>query len=155
MSVNEVRLKTAAEPLKIMGTGPPTCRTIVLGDEDHTLGNALRHVLLASDANVTFAGYSVPHPSEPVVHIRVQTTPQTTAIDAFTTSCSTVKEQCDILLEQLESKLPYVKDDRIRMEQILLEEGYDDGQDDDEEEFGNNHEIKEEVDETEIREPRM
>ena len=131
MSVNEVKLKRATEAFAIKGTGPPTSRTIVLGDEDHTLGNALRHVLLASDASVAFAGYSVPHPAEPIVQIRVQTTQQTTALDAFTRACSTLQDQCDIVLEQLEAKLPHVRDDRIRMEQLLLE---DDGQEEEDDE---------------------
>ena len=71
MSVNEVKIKRAAKAFELRGTGPDTSRTFVLGDEDHTLGNALRHVLI-NDARVDFAGYCVPHPSEPVVHIRVQ-----------------------------------------------------------------------------------
>ncbi|GKY93463.1 hypothetical protein MPSEU_000313800 [Mayamaea pseudoterrestris] len=132
MSVNEVKLKRATEAFAIKGTGPPTSRTIVLGDEDHTLGNALRHVLLASDAQVAFAGYSVPHPAEPIVQVRVQTTDKTTALDAFVTACSTLQNQCDILLEKLEETLPEVKEDRIKMEELLLEEGY--GQEDDDEE---------------------
>ncbi|KAL7474551.1 hypothetical protein ACHAW6_000523 [Cyclotella cf. meneghiniana] len=72
MSVNEVKIKRAEIPFELRGTGPPTSRTFVLGDEDHTLGNALRHVLIR-DPRVSFAGYCVPHPSEPVVHLRVQT----------------------------------------------------------------------------------
>ena len=46
----------------------------------HTLGNALRHVLL-QNSNIGFAGYSVPHPSEPVVHVRVQTLPKINSTD--------------------------------------------------------------------------
>ena len=42
-------------------------------DEDHTLGNALRHVLMQND-EVDFCGYSVPHPSEPKMNLRLQTT---------------------------------------------------------------------------------
>lgn len=42
-------------------------------DEDHTLGNALRHVLM-QNAEVDFCGYSVPHPSEPKMNLRLQTT---------------------------------------------------------------------------------
>ncbi len=76
MSVNEVRIKRAASAFEVRGSGPITSRTFVLGDEDHTLGNALRHVLM-NDARVDFAGYCVPHPSEPVVHIRVQTNGKT------------------------------------------------------------------------------
>jgi DNA-directed RNA polymerase I and III subunit RPAC2 len=75
MSVNEVKIKRAETAFELRGTGPPTSRTFVLGDEDHTLGNALRHVLM-NDTRVNFAGYCVPHPSEPVVHIRVQTNPE-------------------------------------------------------------------------------
>lgn len=45
-----------------------TCR-----DEDHTLGNALRHVLM-QNKEVDFCGYSVPHPSEPKMNLRLQTT---------------------------------------------------------------------------------
>ncbi|KAL3762768.1 hypothetical protein ACHAW5_000204 [Stephanodiscus triporus] len=71
MSVNEVKIKRAPNAFELRGTGPDTSRTFVLGDEDHTLGNALRHVLI-NDARVDFAGYCVPHPSEPVVHVRVQ-----------------------------------------------------------------------------------
>ncbi|CAN0209296.1 unnamed protein product, partial [Hapterophycus canaliculatus] len=41
-------------------------------DEDHTLGNALRHVLM-ENKEVDFCGYSVPHPSEPKMNLRLQT----------------------------------------------------------------------------------
>ena len=38
--------------------------TFVFGNEDHTLGNSLRHVLMQRE-EVEFCGYSVPHPYEP------------------------------------------------------------------------------------------
>ena len=46
MSVNEVKLKRVddAKLFTIKGTGPATNRTFAIGNEDHTLGNALRHV---------------------------------------------------------------------------------------------------------------
>ena len=65
MSVNEVKRKQAVEAFVVKGTGPPSSRTFAVADEDHTLGNALRHVLIQNEA-VSFAGYSVPHPSEPL-----------------------------------------------------------------------------------------
>ena len=46
--------------------------TFVVSGEDHTLGNALRWVLMRHAAT-TFCGYSMPHPSEPVVNVRLQT----------------------------------------------------------------------------------
>ena len=49
-----------------------TCRTFIFHKENHTLGNALRHVLL-QNPRVMFAGYSIPHPAEDQMHIRIQT----------------------------------------------------------------------------------
>ncbi|XP_074359343.1 uncharacterized protein LOC141698536 [Apium graveolens] len=47
--------------------------TFSFTDEDHTLANALRFSL-NQDPRVAFCGYSIPHPSQPRVNIRVQTT---------------------------------------------------------------------------------
>lgn len=137
MSVNEVKLSKAATPLEIRGTGPPTSRTFCIGDEDHTLGNALRHILM-QNAKVNFCGYSVPHPSEPVVQIRIQTNGAAADPSSYTAStalregCQTLYDQCDVLLQKLEEMLPEVREDREKLEKIMLEEGYMD--DDDEEE---------------------
>lgn len=145
MSVNEVKIKKAATAFELRGTGPPTSRTFVLGDEDHTLGNSLRHVLI-NDARVDFAGYCVPHPSEPVVHIRVQSSEHArkksptvedddemiegnddedgplTAIDALKEACATLSNQCDLVLEKLEGAAPEVKEDRVRMDRLTEED---------------------------------
>lgn len=147
MSVNEVKIRRAPSAFEIRGTGPPTSRTFVLGDEDHTLGNALRHVLI-NDARIDFCGYCVPHPSEPVVHVRVQcrndthdgsgglnssdssmdpdTPPPLTAIEALKEACQTLSDQCDLVLEKLEEAAPEVVEDRIRMEKLAEEEGEND-----------------------------
>lgn len=140
MSVNEVKLKKAPEAFTMRGTsGPPSSRTFCLGDEDHTLGNSLRHILMR-DSAVSFAGYSVPHPSEPIVQIRVQTSKKKqqgddqgegeeppAAIDRFKVACKTLHSQCGIVLEKWESVLPEVKEDKIRMDELLLEEMYEQG----------------------------
>jgi DNA-directed RNA polymerases I and III subunit RPAC2 len=143
MSVNEVKLKKASQAFVVKGSGPASSRTFCIGGEDHTLGNAVRHVLIRNKA-VGFAGYSVPHPSEPVVQIRVQTiaptkgqNPPITAIEALKESCQTLYDQCDIVLEKLEELMPEVREDRLRMEKLLLEEGYvdEDGEDEDEDDY--------------------
>ncbi len=41
-------------------------------DEDHTLGNSLRNIL-SQRADVEFCGYSIPHPSENKLNLRLQT----------------------------------------------------------------------------------
>ncbi|KAJ3683815.1 hypothetical protein LUZ60_014042 [Juncus effusus] len=47
--------------------------TFSIMDEDHTLANSVRFVL-NQDPRVMFCGYSIPHPSDNKVNIRVQTT---------------------------------------------------------------------------------
>ena len=49
-----------------------TQATYSLAGEDHTLGNALRF-MLNKNPHVAFAGYSVPHPADELVNVRVQT----------------------------------------------------------------------------------
>ncbi|XP_019233382.1 PREDICTED: DNA-directed RNA polymerases I and III subunit rpc19 isoform X2 [Nicotiana attenuata] len=51
----------------------PSKATFSFTDEDHTLANAVRFTL-NQDPRVTFCGYSIPHPSDARVNIRVQTT---------------------------------------------------------------------------------
>lgn len=47
--------------------------TFCLHHHDHTLGNALRwQIMQYSEVEVGFCGYTVPHPSEAKVHLRVQ-----------------------------------------------------------------------------------
>ena len=157
MSVNEVKIKRAAKAFELRGTGPDTSRTFVLGDEDHTLGNALRHVLI-NDARVDFAGYCVPHPSEPVVHIRVQSNTivpkgsgrgggdrdeeimgdydgrPLTAIEALKESCATLASQCDMVLEKLMEAAPEVREDMDRMERFAEEDRMNEEEEEEEEE---------------------
>eukprot|EP00850_Spirogloea_muscicola_P000753 SM000003S10998 [mRNA] locus=s3:247137:247838:+ [translate_table: standard] len=69
--------------------------TFSLADEDHTLGNALR-VVLNQDPRVAFCGYSVPHPSEARVNVRVQTTGDP-AQDVFKDALEDLASICDFV----------------------------------------------------------
>lgn len=129
MSVNEVKNKPAPFELEVRGTGHPGSRTFAIGDEDHTLGNSLRHVLM-NNSKISFAGYSVPHPSEPVVHIRVQTEKvgmngdddkRPRAVDILKEACETLISQCDIVIDHIEDLMPEVKRDRIEIEDQVRE----------------------------------
>ncbi|KAH7549960.1 hypothetical protein ACOSP7_025013 [Xanthoceras sorbifolium] len=53
--------------------GDQSNATFSLTEEDHTLANAVRFTL-NQDPRVTFCGYSIPHPSDARVNVRVQTT---------------------------------------------------------------------------------
>ncbi|NWR80723.1 RPAC2 protein, partial [Centropus unirufus] len=49
-----------------------SCVTFVLRDEDHTLGNALRYMVM-KNPDVEFCGYCITHPSESKINFRIQT----------------------------------------------------------------------------------
>ena len=66
-----MRVPPTVDLMAIQGTDT-TSKTFIFGNEDHTLGNSVRHVLMQSP-KVEFCGYSVPHPYEPKMNVRLQT----------------------------------------------------------------------------------
>ncbi|ETS60833.1 hypothetical protein PaG_04747 [Moesziomyces aphidis] len=73
----------------------PNAATFWFNKEDHTLGNMLRHAVLANPA-VLFCGYKVPHPLEPKVFVKIQTDGSITPTDAL-------KQGCTKLIAQISS----------------------------------------------------
>jgi DNA-directed RNA polymerase II subunit RPB11 len=69
---------------------------VTVRQEDHTLGNVVRHQLLL-DPRVRFAGYKKPHPLEEEVEIKVQTSGEVAAPQAVIDAC----EQLIIKLNKL------------------------------------------------------
>lgn len=63
---------SALPKVQIVPGSTENSATFLLNGEDHTLGNALRYVLMRHKQTI-FCGYSMPHPSEAVVNIRLQT----------------------------------------------------------------------------------
>ncbi|KAI8827809.1 DNA-directed RNA polymerase [Chytriomyces cf. hyalinus JEL632] len=72
----------------------PTAVTFVLKDEDHTLGNTLRYLLM-KNPNVSFCGYSLPHPSEYKVNLRIQTDGKITAVQALHKALDNLTQMCE------------------------------------------------------------
>ncbi|ETI23045.1 hypothetical protein G647_04841 [Cladophialophora carrionii CBS 160.54] len=69
--------------------------------EDHTLGNALRY-FVNKNPDVEFCGYTIPHPSETKMNIRIQTweDTKTTATDALRKGLEDMIEACDVISEK-------------------------------------------------------
>ncbi|KAN0065414.1 DNA-directed RNA polymerase II core subunit [Thecaphora frezii] len=65
----------------------PNAATFYFNKEDHTLGNMLRHAVLANPA-ILFCGYRVPHPLEPKVLVKIQTDGSITPTDALKQGCT-------------------------------------------------------------------
>ncbi|ORY91259.1 DNA-directed RNA polymerase, partial [Syncephalastrum racemosum] len=91
--------------------------TFVLKEEDHTLGNSLRH-MINKNPEVDFCGYSIPHPSEAKLHMRVQTSRRTTAAEAMKKGMDDLTDLCSVVREAYENELrkgafEYIKDEVV------------------------------------------
>ena len=86
----------AEEKLQVKSGQSDAAATFILGDEDHTLGNALRHVLMQT-SGTEFCGYAVPHPSEPYAHVRLQTDGELTATAMLRKGFAELSTSCDHL----------------------------------------------------------
>ncbi|ODQ67536.1 RNA polymerase I and III subunit [Nadsonia fulvescens var. elongata DSM 6958] len=70
-----------------------------LMNEDHTLGYSLQYVIM-KNPEVEFCGYSIPHPSEPKMNIRIQTYGKISAIDALESGLDNLIDLCDVVEEK-------------------------------------------------------
>ncbi|KAI3404828.2 RPC19 [Candida oxycetoniae] len=79
-------------------------------DEDHTLGNALRYMIM-KNPEVEFCGYSIPHPSENKLNVRIQTYGNISAVEALHQGLDNLTELCDVVEEKFEEKLREAEQD--------------------------------------------
>ncbi|KAF3770399.1 RBP11-like subunits of RNA polymerase [Cryphonectria parasitica EP155] len=84
----------------------PTAASFEFRDEGHTLGNALRYIIM-KNPDVEFCAYAIPHPSEPKMNMRIQTYKETTAIDALKKGLKDLQDLCDVVAEKFwEARVP-------------------------------------------------
>lgn len=69
-------------------------KTFAFADEGHTLGNVLKSIV-GRYADVEFCGYTVPHPDEPYMHLRIQTARGVRAIDVLQRGLRDLEAVCD------------------------------------------------------------
>ena len=62
-----------------------------ISNEDHTLGNLLRFIIM-KNPKVEFCGYTIPHPSEYVMNLRIQTGRGYSAVEAFNKGIEDLKQ---------------------------------------------------------------
>ncbi|KAL4780544.1 DNA-directed RNA polymerase [Aspergillus varians] len=67
--------------------------------EGHTLGNALRYAI-NKNPEVEFCGYTIPHPSESKMNVRIQTYDTTTAVEALEKGLDSLMELCDVVTDK-------------------------------------------------------
>ncbi|XP_077683207.1 DNA-directed RNA polymerases I and III subunit RPAC2-like isoform X2 [Eretmochelys imbricata] len=80
------------------------CVTFVLHDEDHTLGNSLRYMIM-KNSEVEFCGYSITHPSESKINFRIQTRGGLLAIEPFRRGLTELVDVCQHVLSKFEASI--------------------------------------------------
>lgn len=71
-----------------------TAASFQILDEDHTLGNSLRYIII-KNPEVEYCGYSIRHPSEAKLNIRIQTYGGMTAVEALRKGLDDLVDICD------------------------------------------------------------
>ncbi|KAI9687981.1 MAG: RNA polymerase subunit AC19 [Bogoriella megaspora] len=66
-------------------------------EEGHTFGNALRHVIM-KNPKVELCGYTIPHPSESKMHVRIQTYDGASAHDVLEKGIDDLDDMCEVIL---------------------------------------------------------
>ncbi|CCH41090.1 DNA-directed RNA polymerase [Wickerhamomyces ciferrii] len=94
------------EKIKILpgATEDGTAASFQILDEDHTLGNALRYIIM-KNPDVEFCGYSIPHPSETKLNIRIQTYGDMTAVEALHKGLDDLSDMCTHIEDKFAEKI--------------------------------------------------
>ncbi|XP_039284366.1 probable DNA-directed RNA polymerases I and III subunit RPAC2 [Nilaparvata lugens] len=90
-------------------------RTFIFNDEGHTLGNALRSIIV-SYPDVTFCGYTVPHPAEIKMHLRIQTNGPR-AVDVLQRGLSDLHKLCEFTQQLFKAAMSEYKT-RAQLESV-------------------------------------
>ncbi|XP_070615829.1 DNA-directed RNA polymerases I and III subunit RPAC2-like [Erythrolamprus reginae] len=85
-----------------------SCVTFVLNNEDHTLGNSLRYMIM-KNPEVEFCGYSITHPSESKINFRIQSRGGRPAIDTFQKGLEDLMGVCQHVLSTFEASVEEYK----------------------------------------------
>lgn len=103
MSVNDIRKKVTKDIFTISPGSSEYSATFIFGNEDHTFGNQLRHII-TQQIETDFCGYSVPHPYEPSVNIRIQSH-DISAIEVLKKSLVCVEKMCNMIDNEFDNAL--------------------------------------------------
>ncbi|XP_033821247.1 DNA-directed RNA polymerases I and III subunit RPAC2-like [Periophthalmus magnuspinnatus] len=85
------------------------CVTFVMHEEDHTLGNSLRYMIM-KNPEVDFCGYTITHPSETKINFRIQTRGNIPATEAFRQGLTDLSEGCQHVLNTFQARVNEFKE---------------------------------------------
>ncbi|KAK0251532.1 RNA polymerase subunit AC19 [Friedmanniomyces endolithicus] len=95
-TANGVEYVSEKQRLRLLPGSTDTAASFAFDHEDHTLGNALRYMIM-KNPNVEFCGYSIPHPSEPVMNLRIQTWDDVSVFEVLRKGLNDLEDLCDVV----------------------------------------------------------
>ncbi|KAI5803223.1 hypothetical protein EDC01DRAFT_628014 [Geopyxis carbonaria] len=95
--------------IRVLPGEEPTSASFQIEDEDHTLGNSLRYMIMKNRSPyVEFCGYSIPHPSENKMNIRIQIYPEfeevTRPVEVLMKGLDDLSDLCDEVRDSFTAK---------------------------------------------------
>jgi len=94
--------------IRVLSGATDTAASFQLDGEEHTLGNALRYIIHKNPA-VEFGGYSIPHPSEAKMNLRIQTYDGVSVYTVLEKGLEDLMNMCDVV----EQKFTIARDDFV------------------------------------------
>ncbi|KAF2768715.1 RBP11-like subunits of RNA polymerase [Teratosphaeria nubilosa] len=92
-------VRTEKQRLRLLPGSTDTAASFEFEREDHTLGNALRY-MLTKNPDVEFCGYSIPHPSEAKMNLRIQTWDGVSVYEVLRKGLKDLADLCDVVEEK-------------------------------------------------------
>ncbi|KAI9934102.1 hypothetical protein ASPWEDRAFT_324507 [Aspergillus wentii DTO 134E9] len=100
--VQEDEVELEAKRIVVLPGATETAASFQFEGEGHTLGNSLRYSIM-KNPQVEFCGYTIPHPSETKMNLRIQTTDETTAVQALEEGLQALMDLCDVVTDKFTS----------------------------------------------------
>jgi len=94
--------------IRVLSGATETAASFQFDGEDHTLGNALRYII-HKNPDVEFCGYSIPHPSEAKMSLRIQTYDGVSVYTVLEKGLEDLMAMCDVV----EQKFTIARDDFV------------------------------------------
>lgn len=99
LPVAEEEEEPEKQRIRVLPGSSDTAASFEFEKEDHTLGNALRYIIM-KNPDVEFCGYSIPHPSEERMNIRIQTYDNVSVYDVLEKGLNDLMDLCDVVMDK-------------------------------------------------------
>jgi len=100
----DVKIQPPENPVEVIADSTRAA-TFILHDEDHTIGNLLCDVL-SDHPLVDYVGYSIVHPTQPKIQVRIQTREGLTASDALKEGLMMIQQYSRRMKEMYKATIP-------------------------------------------------